>query len=187
MRRLSTLFVTLLAVASGACQKAPAAAPAGTTGDAKAAIVPFPCVHFEDLRQHLPRALEGLTSVRDEGSSGKYGDVSISEAERVYSGEEGREISIRIVDTTMVEELGRAIKAAAEDASERNQDDPTAPILSEGTVGFVRYDHDDQRAEANLLVAERFVVAVTTRGYDGTTEARKIAESIDVNGLALMR
>lgn len=150
-------------------------------------ISKYPCIHFEDLRKHLPKTLEGYERIRDEGSTGKYGDVAISEAERVFSGAEGEEISVRIVDTTMVDDLGRAIRAAARDAAGRDADHPSAPIVASDTVGFVRFDQDDQRAEANMLVADRFVVAVTSRGVDGTREVRRVAGTVDITGLALLR
>lgn len=147
----------------------------------------YPCVHFEDLRRHLPKTLQGFERLRDEGSSGRYGEVSISEAERVFRDAEGTEISIRIVDTTLVDDLGRAIRAAASDARTRGADDPTAAIVQHETIGFVRYDRTQQRAEANLLVADRFVVAVTSSGAEGTGQVRRAATQIDLTGLALLR
>lgn len=155
--------------------------------DGPAPVSAFPCIHFEDLRRHLPGSIEGYRRVRDEGSTGRYGEVSISEAERVFSGDGGAEISIRIVDTTLVDDLGRAIRAAARDAADRAPDDPTAPIIGSGAIGFVRFDAARQQAEANLLVADRFVVAVSSRGVDGTQEVRRIADAVDINGLALLR
>ncbi len=148
---------------------------------------PFPCVHFADLRAHLPDAPDGFTRVRDEGSSGRYGEVSISEVERVFSGGAGEELSVRIVDTTLSPELARAIRAAASDASGRHADDPTAPILQDRAVGFVRWDADAGKAEANVLVADRFVVAVTSQGARGPGVVRRLAGDIDYDRLALLR
>lgn len=195
MRRVpSSLLPALLlatALASAGCSKeTKPAAPAAPNpqGDALSApVAEFPCVRFEDLARHLPRSLEGYKAEGVEGSSGRYGEVSISEAERVYTGADGEEISIRIVDTTMAEELGRAIRAAASDAAHRDKGDPTAPIIHHDTVGFVRYDRLNQRAEANLLVANRFVVAVTSRNVEGTDEVRRVANQMDLNALALLR
>lgn len=171
-----------------ACTKQAGSEETFPEGDpALAPISAFPCVRFEDLQRHLPKEVAGYQSSSDEGSSGKYGEVSISEAERVFTGADGEEISIRIVDTTMAEDLGRAIRAAAHDASQRRKDDPTAPIISQGTVGFVRYDEQSQRAEANMLVADRFVVAVSSRNVEGTGLVRKVAHQMDLTALALLR
>ncbi|MBX5481456.1 MAG: hypothetical protein IRZ16_06355 [Myxococcaceae bacterium] len=147
----------------------------------------FPCVRFEDLARHLPKSLPGYEPAGIEGSSGRYREVSISEAEQVYTGADGKEISVRIVDTTLAEELGRAIRAAARDAANRDETDPTRPIIHHDAIGFVRYDRVNQRAEANLLVAGRFVVAVTSRNVEGTAEVRSVANQMDLNALALLR
>ncbi|MGZ3461395.1 MAG: hypothetical protein ACXU86_23130, partial [Archangium sp.] len=80
---------------------------------------PFPCVHFEDLRPFLPETMEGLARARDEGSTGRYGDVSVSEAERSFTHGEEREVKVRIVDTTLGQKLGQAIRAAAEEGRDR--------------------------------------------------------------------
>ena len=177
-------FVALAALLAGGCKKdEPEPAPPGPRAVAPRAA---PCVYFKRLSPFLPSALPGYRTERDEGSSGKYGEVSVSEAERVFSKGE-RELSVRIVDTTVSDRLGEKIKAAARDASSRPPTDPTAPIFLGETVGFVRWDAGESKAEANLLVGDRFVVAVTGRGFEGTAEVREIAKSLDLAGLSKLR
>jgi len=149
-------------------------------------------VHFKDLRDFIPAALDGFKQVKEEGSTGKYGDVQVSEAKRTFAQEEGREVSVRIVDTTMAEELGRAIKAAAEEAADRPETDPSRPLFLSDAVGFVRWDPsrsdpDEARAEATLWVGGRFVVAVSSQGFDGTSEVRGVARALDLAGLSKLR
>ncbi|WAS88888.1 MULTISPECIES: hypothetical protein [unclassified Corallococcus] len=146
-----------------------------------------PCVYFKDLAPFLPESLEGFTVGATAGSTGKYGEVSVSEAERTYTRGEGREVKVRIVDTTMGLKLGQAIREAAQKAKGRAASDPTAPIQWKEAVGFVRYDADESVAEANLLVGERFVVAVTSRGFPSTVEVRRVARGIDLAGLARLQ
>lgn len=155
--------------------------PPGTDAPA-----PFPCVHYEDLRGFLPETLEGLKRARDGGSTGRYGDVSVSEAERSFTRGEDREVKVRIVDTTLGERLGKAIVAAAEESRTRAANDPSAPIFwkDKQAVGFVRYDETTGQAEASLLVGNRYVVAVSSRGFPGTVEVRRVARDIDLLGLA---
>lgn len=177
------LGLCLALVLSAGCQKAaPAPAPSASSVPAFSA----PTVYFASLRAFLPQAPAGFSPVKDRGSTGKYGEVSVSEAERVFRGG-GHEITVRIVDTTLVTRLGKSIKAAVQDASSRDASDPTAPILLRDALGFVRYDPDEEHAEANLLVGDRYVVAVTTRGFDDTREVRRIAHSLDLEGLAKLR
>ncbi|WP_395837280.1 hypothetical protein [Cystobacter fuscus] len=177
----------LLTIVSGtACTNGGKPTPGVAEGLAADAPPSFPCVHFEDLQRFLPETLEGLPRARDAGSTGRYGDVSVSEAERSYSHGEEREVKVRIVDTSLGGKLGQAIVAAAEEARNREQNDPTAPIFwkDKEAVGFVRYDAANTLAEASLLVGNRYVVAVSSRGFPGTVEVRRVARDIDLRGLA---
>ncbi len=185
MRAVRQPFVLLILVLAStgpiACREAPR-----VDGDDAVAVLTssaplpdFPCVPFQQLRLHLPTTVEGLEQIRDEGSSGRYGEVSISEAERAFKGMGGLEISIRILDTTLVEQLGQALRIAAGESS--------APIQKDNALGFVQFLPEAQRAEANLLVANRFMVAINGQGYDDPAQVRRIAEQFDVDGLALLR
>ncbi|MDY7228888.1 hypothetical protein [Hyalangium rubrum] len=154
---------------------------------ASEATADAPCVYFKDLAPFLPEALDGFTLATTEGSTGKYGEVSVSEAERTFTRGEDREVKVRIVDTTLGEKIAKAIRAAANEAKGRPASDPTAPIFWDAAVGFVRYDAADATAEANLLVGDRYVVAVTSRGFPSTVEVRRVAQGIDLAGLARLR
>jgi hypothetical protein len=90
------------------------------------------------------------------------------------------------VDTSVGQKLGQTILAAAEEGRGRALNDPTAPIFwkDKQTVGFVRYDESTGQAEASLLVGNRYVVAVSSRGFPGTVEVRRVARDIDLVGLA---
>lgn len=182
---LLRLTAALLALAPGVgCLDRDAA-----SGDVEASVpaASAPCVYFKTLAPFLPEALEGFTVARTQGSTGKYGEVSVSEAERLFTRGEGREVKVRIVDTTMGEKIGQAIRDAAERGKDRAPSDPAAPIHWKDAVGFVRYDADESLAEANLLVGDRFVVAVTSRGFPGTVEVRRVARGIDLAGLARLQ
>jgi hypothetical protein len=165
------------------CSEAPTVPEAAT---AAAGAPAAPCVYFRQLAPFLPDSVEGFTHATTEGSTGKYGEVSVSEAERTFTQEE-REVKVRIVDTTLGWKIAKAIREAAEGAKGRPPSDPSAPIFWDAAVGFVRYDEEATTAEANLLVGDRFVVAVTSRGFPGTVEVRRIARGIDLEGLARLR
>lgn len=155
-------------------------------GATQAAPLPAPCVYFKDLRPFLPPRLAGFELSRDEGSTGKYGEVVVSEAERVFT-RPGGSVAVRIVDTTLSGKLGSSIRQAVEEAGRLDPKDPSAPIQMEETVGFVRYDPSEEKAEANLLVGGRYVVAVTSLGFQSTFEVRRIAQELDLEGLSRLR
>lgn len=187
MRHFRTgLPFLLLALVPGVGCNGNSRAPEGESA-APAVKVDAPCVHFTQLAPFLPEDLDGMTRTRNEGSTGKYGEVSVSEAERTFTKGADREVKVRIVDTTMGGKIGHAIRAAAEDARSKNASDPTAPIFWDKAVGFVRYDEEEATAEANLLVGERYVVAVTSRGFPSTVEVRRVAQGMDFAGLARLR
>jgi hypothetical protein len=173
----------VLAFSVGCSEERAGAEGASASGEAPAA----PCVYFRQLAPFLPDSLEGFTHTTTEGSTGKYGEVSVSEAERTFTRGEEREVKVRIVDTTLGWKIAKAIREAAEGAKGRPPSDPSAPIFWDAAVGFVRYDAEETTAEANLLVGDRFVVAVTSRGFPGTVEVRRIARGIDLEGLARLR
>ncbi len=179
------LFLLAL-VAGSACTDGGKKTPGEGDGTAVNTLAPFPCAHFEDLRAFLPETLEGLERSQEGGSTGRYGDVSVSEAERSFIHGEEREVKVRIVDTSLGKKLGQAIRAAAEEGLSRATNDPTAPIFwkDKEVVGFVRYDASTTLAEASLLVGNRYVVAVSSRGFPGTVEVRRVARDIDLEGLA---
>jgi hypothetical protein len=183
----SSRLVLLLALVSGvACVDKDRATP--DTGTARAPeSTPFPCVHFKQLRTFLPEKLDGLAQAGDEGSTGRYGEVSVSEVERLFTQGEEREVKVRILDTTLGERLGQAILAEAERSRRLAPSDPTAPIFWEDTVGIVRYDAEGGTAEASLLVGSRYVVAVSSRGYPGTVQVRRVARELDLEGLARLQ
>ncbi|HEX8439361.1 hypothetical protein [Archangium sp.] len=177
-------LLLLVLVAGSACTDGGKKTPGVSAPAAEEVSATFPCVHFEDLRHFLPETLEGLSRTRDGGSTGRYGEVSVSEAERSFTHGEDREVKVRIVDTTLGKKLGQAIRAAAQEGRNRAQNDPTAPIFWKDAVGFVRYDGANGLAEASLLVGNRYVVAVSSRGFPGTVEVRRVARGIDLEGLA---
>jgi hypothetical protein len=182
-------FAVAVALLPG-CKRPPPAAP-----EAAVKSLPIPearCVYFKDLRSFLPADLPGFAQSKDEGSTGKYGEVQVSEARRTFTRSAGRELSVRIVDTTMGADLGKAIRAAAQDGAGRARTDPTAPLFLDDAVGFVRFDPSssdptEAHAEATLWVGDRFVVAVSSQGFDNTDEVRRVARQLDLAGLAKLR
>jgi hypothetical protein len=121
--------------------------------------------------------------VRDEGSTGKYGALTVSEAERAFSMGEDRELVVRIVDAPKLDRLASTIqeseRAPPSEASAK-------PFALPSAAGYLRYDSSQSKAEATLVVGERFAVSVTSRGFRGTDEVRRVAQGLDLPGLSKM-
>lgn len=142
-------------------------------------------MYFKALQPFLPAAVPGFQKVRDEGSTGKYGDVSVSEAERVFA-HENEEIAVRIIDSTTVSKLAESITAAAQ-AAKQQPKDVAVPLTLPSAVGYLRFDAAEEKAEANLLVGNRFIVSVSSRGLKDGTQVRRIVESLDSERLSKLR
>jgi hypothetical protein len=76
-----------------------------------------------------------------------------------------------------------------EGASARADEDPTAPLrIPPHALGFVRFDGEERHGEANLLVGDRYVVALQADGLADTKELREVARThLDLAGLAALR
>jgi hypothetical protein len=144
-------------------------------------------VYFKRLQAFLPTSLPGFRQVRDEGSTGKYGDVTVSEAERVFAQADNRELVIRIVDSTMLDRLGEGIRAATLEATRLNKPEIAGVLQLPEAVGYFRYDAAEERADANLLVGDRFIVSIASRGFQGGDEVRRVAQSLDSGELSKLR
>lgn len=146
---------------------------------------PLPAIHFHQLRAFLPREIAGLQAARDEGSTGLYGEVTISEAERSFVREDA-ELTFRIVDSSIGAKLAASIKDTL--AQAQGADAAKAGLEPlDGLVGYVRYDHDEDQAEVNLLVGDRYVVAIVGQGFGGTDRVRHAMADIDFAALARLR
>ena len=156
-------------------------------GWAEEASPPARSVYYKRLQSFLPSSVPGFKRVRDEGSTGKYGEVSVSEAERVFSQADSREVVIRIVDSTMLSRLAEGIRTATQEATRMNRPEIAGPLQLPEAVGYFRYDAAEERADANLLVGDRFVVSIASRGFQGSDEVRRIAEGLDSRGLSRLR
>ena len=143
---------------------------------------PSRSVYFKALQPFLPAAVPGFQKVRDEGSTGRYGDVQVSEAERVFASE-NEEIAVRIIDSTTVAKLADGITAAAQ-AAKQQPKDVAVPLSLPSSVGYLRFDAAEEKVEANLLVGDRFIVTVSSRGLKDGTQVRRILESLDSKGLS---
>ena len=173
----------LLAAGDLACQRSrPKEVAWQPDGGWSSDFPPSRSVYFKALQPFLPAAVPGFQKVRDEGSTGRYGAVQMSEAERVFA-HENEEIAIRIIDSTTVGKLSEGITAAAQ-AAKQQPKEVAVPLSLPSAVGYLRFDAAEEKVEANLLVANRFIVSVSSRGLKDGTEVRRIVESLDSEGLS---
>jgi hypothetical protein len=178
-------LLLLLTLALSACRQRAAPDPSPSASPLEPEPGPTAnYLYFRDLQAFLPADLPGFQRVKDEGSTGKYGPVRVSEAERVFSQGEDRELAVRIVDTYKLDRLVSPVQAE----EQRPSLDPRAKrfALPSG-AGYLKYDPVEFTAEATLVVADRFAVSVISHGFRGTEEVAKVAKGLDLPGLAKLR
>lgn len=119
---------------------------------------------------------------KPDGSTMTMGTYKISQAERGYSSGE-KELRISITDGAYAQMAYAGIKMAMNfeiDTSEEY----VKKITIKGASGIERYEYEDKEGQIMLLVADRFVVQLDEENIADTSELKKIAEMLDLEGLA---
>ena len=146
---------------------------------------PVPPVSFKVLMEFLPPTLEGMTADAPKGETSTMGEWQYSTAEGRYRSEDGnKSAQVGLFDYAHIPMFYAPFQMIM-----------NMKMSTESTEGFERSTkvgdfpaHEKWRVsgeenEVTVLVADRFVVTTTTRGL-GEDSARKIAESLDLKGLA---
>jgi hypothetical protein len=146
---------------------------------------PVPPVSFKALMEYLPTSVKGLTAEKPTGESATMGNFSFSRAEVRFGNEDGNaEVNVEIFDYAYVTALYAPFQLwlATQYRHETESGYERATQVS-GCPGFERWNSNDKDGSVQLLVGERFIVKVDTRGLDEAA-ARNIAQTIDVGKLA---
>ena len=119
---------------------------------------------------------------KPEGSTISMGNYKISQAERDYSSGE-KELHISITDGAYAQMAYAGVKMAMNfeiDTSEEY----VKKVTIKGFPGIEKYEYENKDGQVILLVAERFVVQLEVDNVPDTSELKKIAEGLDLEGLA---
>lgn len=147
-----------------------------------------PLVDFRELKALLPESLQGFERVTASGEKTGAMGMTISMAEAEFTGPGYGKIEIKISDHAGLGGL-MAFAHAAWTASEIDRETDTG-FERTTTYGAHKahevYDRKDRRGEIQILVADRFNVAITGRNvsWDALREA---ARKIDLNKLATLK
>jgi hypothetical protein len=117
-----------------------------------------------------------------DGSTVSMGNYKVSQVEREYSSGE-KELRITIIDGAYAQMAYAGIKMAMNfemDTSEQY----TKKITIKGFPGIENYQYEDKEGQVILLVEERFVVQLDVENVSDTSEAKTIAEMLDLEELA---
>jgi len=157
------------------------AAPAGPGPAAGQPQLDGRSIHYSRLTPFAPDPLGGYRGGAIRASTSQFGEVSVSEVERVYQGQD-RSAKVRLVDTS----LNDGARSPPLGEPYEDEEKVGRPMRASDAVGFVEFEKESRRATANLIVADRLLVTVTCEGSTGTGEAERLAAALDLRGLSLL-
>lgn len=119
---------------------------------------------------------------KPEGSTVAMGNYKVSQAEREYSSGD-KELKISIVDGAYAQMAYAGIKMAMNFEMDTSEE-YVKKVTIKGFPGIEKYEYEDKDGQVILLVADRFVVQLEEENAPDTSELKKIAEALDLEGLA---
>jgi hypothetical protein len=117
-----------------------------------------------------------------EGSTVTMGDYKISQVEREYTSGE-KELRITIIDGAYAQMAYAGIKMAMNFEIDTS-DEYVKKVTIKGFPGIEKYEFEDKEGQVMLLVEERFVVQLEEENAPDTSGLKKIAEMLNLEGLA---
>lgn len=206
MRRLTaTVFVVAFTTSLAACGGNKSSKQSTESGNASSQIspgmnqldkmsqnmaaaanrTPVAPVSFKVLIDYLPKSVPGMKEEEPRGETSSAGQWQYSQAEAHYRGTSGNQSAkVSVADYANIPTLYAPIQMVM--SMNLNQESTEGYERNEQIGGFPaheRWRKDGQSDEVMILVGNRFVVTTTTHGV-GEGSAQKVAESIDLKGLA---
>lgn len=143
-------------------------------------------VDFRRLRDLLPESVAGLERTNVEGSKQGTMGFSVSEASAAYEGDDAS-LSVKVTDMGAVPALGMmGLGWTMADVDRETQTGYEKTVRLGESKGYRKYDSDARRGEFSLVVADRFLVAVTGRGVDDA-DLEAALRAVDLGALDGMR
>jgi hypothetical protein len=161
-------------------------------GQARHSDVRLPSlVPDSQLKTFLPDRVAGRQGAFPQGTMTRMGDRALSEVTRSYRGgpPSDGEIQLKIADAWLEPRATQAIRSLADtqDAFENSMMGSSVPherLVLPGAVGYARYDEDARLAQAQVLIAGRFIASATVAEADDAQDAAQALRALDTLGLA---
>lgn len=141
-------------------------------------------VNFRDLKAMLPEKIAGMQRVDESGETTGVMGFTISQAEAVYQGDDGKRIELNIADTggiTMAKMGLAAWTSVTIDREDSNGFERTTTI--NGHKALEKYSKSDKRGSISIMVDERFVITAEGNGV----EMDELREAIDALQISRLR
>jgi hypothetical protein len=146
---------------------------------------PVAPVSYKVLLDYLPRSIDGMKADEPKGETTAYGEWQYSSAEGRYHSEDGnKSVKVGLFDYAHIPllyapfQMIMNMKMSTESTEGYERSTKIA-----GFPAHEKWTKDGQDNEVTIMVADRFVLTTTTHGL-GEDSAKKLAESLDLKGLA---
>jgi hypothetical protein len=144
------------------------------------------------LKAFLPERVGGRLGEFPQGTMTRMGDRALSEATRNYRGgppSETGQVQIKIADAWLEPRATQAIRSLADGRetlggrTEEREAFPERLIVPEG-IGYARFDQGSGMAQAQVLIAGRFIASATVAQAADAQDAAQALRALDTQGLA---
>ncbi len=146
---------------------------------------PVPPVSFRVLMEYLPETILDFKRENLDGENMTMMNWSYSHAEADYvSKDEAMKVEIEILDYAYISMLYAPYQMMLKMGYKReSMDGYERSTEFKGFPGYEKWNEPDMRGEANVMVADRFIVIVTTEGMPDAM-AREIVQVLDLESLS---
>jgi hypothetical protein len=145
------------------------------------------------LKTFLPERLGGRLGELPQGTMTRMGDRALSEVTRNYRGgppSDTGQVQIKIADAWLEPRATQAIRSLAdmhevidERLGEGGAAIPERLIVPDG-LGYARFDQGSGTAQAQVLIAGRFIASATVAQASDAQDAAQALRALDTQGLA---
>lgn len=133
-----------------------------------------------ELKGFLPARVGDRVGMAPKGEMTRMGDRALSEASRSYLEAEGEpDVHLKLADARLEPAAAQAIRTMV-----GNDDLEGERVVLPGAIGYARYNQGGRVAQAQVLIAGRFIASATVEEAEDASEAAEALRALDTLAIA---
>ncbi|MHB1843877.1 MAG: hypothetical protein ACYCWW_03455 [Deltaproteobacteria bacterium] len=144
------------------------------------------------LKRYLPTTLLGRAGAAPQGTMTRIGDRALTEVSRSYPlpPATGLQVSqgaaeLKLADARFEPRATEAIRSLVDGETDSDDELSAERLVLPGAIGYARFDEAGRTAQAQVVIAGRFIASATIQPAKGAQDAVTALRSLDT--LALSR